>query len=108
LAEDAELTRLVFQHAPRRFATRYERNLRITVDRAKAGFSAWYEMFPRSAASNGNHGTLKDVEARLPYVASMGFDVLYLPPIHPIGQAFRKGRNNATEASSEDVGSPWG
>jgi starch synthase (maltosyl-transferring) len=108
IAEDAELTLLMFRHAPRRFATRLERELKITVDRPKAGFSAWYEMFPRSAANDERHGTLRDVEARLPYVASMGFDVLYLPPIHPIGSAFRKGRNNATDATAEDVGSPWG
>jgi starch synthase (maltosyl-transferring) len=107
LAEDDGLNRLMFRHAPRRFATTTP-ELRITVDRQKAGFSAWYEMFPRSAAPERRHGTLKDVEARLPYVKSMGFDVLYLPPIHPIGRSFRKGRNNATEARAEDVGSPWG
>ncbi len=66
-------------------------------------------MFPRSAAEEqGRHGTLRDVEKRLPYVAGMGFDVLYLPPIHPIGRKFRKGKNNATEAGPDDVGSPWG
>jgi starch synthase (maltosyl-transferring) len=107
-AEDAALAALMWRYARRQFATRTERAFGVTVDRPKAGFSAWYEMFPRSAASHGGHGTLKDVQARLPYVASMGFDVLYLPPIHPIGQAFRKGRNNAAEASVEDVGSPWG
>jgi starch synthase (maltosyl-transferring) len=81
---------------------------RVVVDRSKANFSAWYEMFPRSAATNGGHGTLKDVENHLPYVASMGFDVLYLPPIHPIGRSHRKGPNNAAEAGPDDVGSPWG
>ncbi|MEX0612797.1 MAG: alpha-1,4-glucan--maltose-1-phosphate maltosyltransferase, partial [Pirellulales bacterium] len=81
--------------------------LRVTVDRPRASFSAWYEMFPRSAAGERRHGTLQDVEARLPYVASMGFDVLYLPPIHPIGRSHRKGRDNAPEAQAEDVGSPW-
>lgn len=80
----------------------------VQVDRAKAGFSAWYEMFPRSASPRGEHGTLKDVEARLPYVAAMGFDVLYLPPIHPIGNTHRKGANNAATADPGDVGSPWG
>src|SRR3977135_4336064 len=64
-------------------------------------------MFPRSAGEPGRHGTFRDVEARLPYVASMGFDVLYLPPIHPIGSAFRKGPNNAAAAQPGDVGSPW-
>ena len=88
--------------------TRYERELRVTVDREKARYSAWYEMFPRSTAMEpGRHGTFKDCEARLDYVARLGFDVLYLPPIHPIGQSFRKGKNNATTAEPDDVGSPW-
>jgi starch synthase (maltosyl-transferring) len=108
LAEDEELSRLMLCYTERRFATTHTKDLWITVDRPKAGFSAWYEMFPRSAAAEPRHGTLKDVEARLPYIASMGFDVLYLPPIHPIGHSFRKGRNNLTDASPEDVGSPWG
>ncbi|MCW3042672.1 MAG: glgE [Actinobacteria bacterium] len=80
----------------------------MVVDRPRARFSAWYEMFPRSASDEpGRHGTLKDVERRLPYVAGLGFDVLYLPPIHPIGVAHRKGKNNSTEAGPEDPGSPW-
>jgi starch synthase (maltosyl-transferring) len=65
-------------------------------------------MFPRSAGPLGRHGTLKDVEALLPYVASMGFDVLHLPPIHPIGRSHRKGRNNVENADPDDSGSPWG
>ncbi|HEX3601095.1 MAG TPA: maltotransferase domain-containing protein, partial [Lacipirellulaceae bacterium] len=84
------------------------KELSVVVDRARASFSAWYESFPRSAGRPGKHGTLKDVEALLPYVASMGFDVLYLPPIHPIGQSHRKGRNNVENATADDVGSPWG
>jgi starch synthase (maltosyl-transferring) len=84
------------------------KELTVIVDRPRASFSAWYEMFPRSAGPAGKHGTLQDVEARLPYVAAMGFDVLYLPPIHPIGKAYRKGPNNAAEAQPGDVGSPWG
>ncbi|HEX4064438.1 MAG TPA: alpha-1,4-glucan--maltose-1-phosphate maltosyltransferase [Acidobacteriaceae bacterium] len=88
--------------------TRYERELRVTVDREKARYSAWYEMFPRSTADEPNrHGTLRDCEARLDYVARLGFDVLYLPPIHPIGTAFRKGKNNSTTAEPGDEGSPW-
>ena len=84
------------------------RNCAVVVDREKAGFSAWYEMFPRScAAEPGRHGTLRDCEARLPYVAAMGFDVLYLPPIHPIGHTARKGKNNEVAAGPDDVGSPW-
>jgi starch synthase (maltosyl-transferring) len=87
---------------------RREPPLTIEVDRERARFSSWYEMFPRSAASApGEHGTLADVEARLPYVASMGFDVLYLPPIHPIGEIERKGPNNRPGAAPDDPGSPW-
>ena len=78
------------------------------VDLDRALFSTWYEMFPRScAAVLGQHGTFKDCEARLPYMARMGFDVLYLPPIHPIGQVHRKGKNNAPVAAADDPGSPW-
>jgi starch synthase (maltosyl-transferring) len=79
----------------------------IAVDPPRARFSAWYEMFPRSAGAAGRHGTLRDCMARLPYVAEMGFDVLYLPPVHPIGRSFRKGRNNSASAGPHDVGSPW-
>ncbi|HEY4012961.1 MAG TPA: alpha-1,4-glucan--maltose-1-phosphate maltosyltransferase [Polyangiaceae bacterium] len=79
----------------------------IVVDPVRARFSSWYEMFPRSAGAPGRHGTLRDVAARLPYVASLGFDVLYLPPIHPIGRTARKGPNNAPNAGPDDVGSPW-
>jgi starch synthase (maltosyl-transferring) len=90
-------------------ATIYEKELRVWVDRERARFGAWYEMFPRSTSTiAGKHGTFADLEARLPYVASMGFDVLYLPPIHPIGKAHRKGRNNSTSARASDPGSPWG
>ncbi len=82
--------------------------LELVADRKRAGFSSWYEMFPRSAGSEpGRHGTFRDVEARLPYLADMGFDVLYFPPIHPIGRINRKGANNALAAMPEDVGSPW-
>ncbi len=80
----------------------------IWVDREKAAFSAWYEFFPRSASFvSGEHGTFADAAQRLPYVAEMGFDVIYFPPIHPIGEVNRKGKNNATTAGAEDVGSPW-
>jgi len=81
---------------------------RVWVDPVKARFSAWYELFPRSCGPNEHtHGTFRDVVARLPLIAEMGFDVLYLPPIHPIGRTFRKGKNNAMTAEPEDVGSPW-
>jgi len=109
VCEDVELGKLMRRFSPRRYATTYPRELPVWVDRERAGCSAWYELFPRSAAAEpGRHGTLKDVEARLQYVASMGFDVLYLPPIHPIGRTFRKGANNEPTAGPEDVGSPWG
>jgi starch synthase (maltosyl-transferring) len=89
-------------------ATRYEPELEVAVDPVRAEFSAWYELFPRStAAQAGRHGTFADVERRLDYVEELGFDVLYLPPIHPIGLMKRKGGNNRESAEAEDVGSPW-
>jgi starch synthase (maltosyl-transferring) len=107
-ALDPELQALMEQFAERRFPRVYEKELAVVVDRTKARCSAWYEIFPRSCApAAGAHGTFKDCIDRVPYVASMGFDVLYLPPIHPIGRAFRKGKNNALTANPGDVGSPW-
>lgn len=88
-------------------ATFSEKAHRIVVDPALARFSSWYELFPRSCGEPGRHGTFRDVEKRLDYVAAMGFDVLYLPPIHPIGRAFRKGPNNTLSAGHGDPGSPW-
>ena len=80
----------------------------IVADREKAVHSTWYELFPRSwSKKGGEHGTFADVEARLDYVADMGFDVLYLPPIHPIGATYRKGANNTLEAGEDDPGVPW-
>lgn len=103
-----ELLALMNRFPDRSLATTFEPELRVTVDRERARFSAWYEMFPRSCSPvEGRHGTLRDCAARLDYVAEMGFNVLYLPPIHPIGVAFRKGKNNAVSASPGDVGSPW-
>jgi starch synthase (maltosyl-transferring) len=84
-----------------------EPQLEVVVDPVKARFSTWYEMFPRSVRGDGRHGSFKDVVARLPYVQEMGFDVLYFPPIHPIGSSARKGKNNAVSARPGDVGSPW-
>ena len=81
--------------------------LEVVVDPVKARFSTWYEMFPRSARGDGTHATFKDVIARLPYVQELGFDVLYFPPIHPIGTTARKGKNNAVRAEPGEVGSPW-
>ncbi|HEX5000794.1 MAG TPA: alpha-1,4-glucan--maltose-1-phosphate maltosyltransferase [Terriglobia bacterium] len=108
LALNEEFASILRRYPDRASATRYPGEFRVRVDRRKARFSAWYEMFPRSCASSADkHGTFADCEARLPYVAAMGFDVLYLPPIHPIGRTHRKGRNNTVEAGPEDVGSPW-
>ncbi len=107
-AVDEDLADTVFRYPDVQFATRYSKDLAVVVDREKARFSAWYEIFPRSCSSEpGQHGTFRDCEGWLPYIASMGFDVLYLPPIHPIGRTFRKGRNNAASAVPGDVGSPW-
>ena len=105
---DDALAELMEKYSDRRWAVTYDKELRVNVERAKARFSTWYELFPRSFASTpGAHGTLRDCIDRLPYVAGMGFDVLYLPPIHPIGNSFRKGKNNTLAASADDVGSPW-
>lgn len=107
-AIDAELAELMERYPDKGLATRYQKELIVTVDRERARFSTWYEMFPRSCAGEaGRHGTFADCEARLGYVASMGFDVLYLPPIHPIGRTHRKGRNNSPAAGPDDPGSPW-
>lgn len=96
------------RYPDRRFATTYARELAVVVDPEKARFSTWYEMFPRSCASDaGRHGTFHDCEKWLPYISKMGFDVLYFPPIHPIGYANRKGKNNAVTAGPDDPGTPW-
>jgi starch synthase (maltosyl-transferring) len=107
-ALDEGLLRAMERHPDLEFASRYERELEVLVDREKADFSAWYEVFPRSCSPQvGRHGTFRDCEEWLPYIASMGFDVIYLPPVHPIGYAFRKGKNNSVVAQPGDVGSPW-
>jgi starch synthase (maltosyl-transferring) len=106
MALDAARADIVARHADRSLASTMAREL--VADRKRAGFSSWYELFPRSAGVEpGHHGTFRDVEARLPYLADMGFDVLYFPPIHPIGRINRKGTNNTLVARAEDVGSPW-
>jgi len=95
-------------HSQRQHVATYSRALRVRVDPVRAEFGAWFEMFPRSAAAQpGRHGTLKDCEGWLPRIAAMGFDVLYLPPVHPIGRTFRKGKNNSANPGPEDPGSPW-
>ena len=108
MALDADLLALVQQYPDRGQARRCDKELSVVVDRQKAGFSSWYEVFPRSCSADPKrHGTFQDCEQWLPYIASMGFDVVYLPPIHPIGNAFRKGKNNSVSAQPDDVGSPW-
>lgn len=107
-ALDPDLAERMDYHADRSNGVTYDRVLRVLIERERARFGSWYEMFPRSASPEpGRHGTFRDVEALLPYVAGMGFDVLYLPPIHPVGRSFRKGRNNSLTPEPGDVGSPW-
>jgi starch synthase (maltosyl-transferring) len=108
VAAGDELLALMMRYPDRSFSTSYPLELEIVVDRPLARCSAWYELFPRSCATEpGRHGTLADCEKRLDYVADMGFDVLYLPPVHPIGRVKRKGRNNTLDAGPDDPGSPW-
>jgi starch synthase (maltosyl-transferring) len=105
---DRKEARLLTPGADRTGATRYSRVLRVAVERERARFGAWYEMFPRSAGTDPSRSATFDEAAKqLPYVAGMGFDVLYLPPIHPIGTSFRKGPNNTLAAQPGDPGSPW-
>jgi starch synthase (maltosyl-transferring) len=97
---DERLAYLAYASADRTNSSHYK-ELRVEVDTVRARFSTWYELFPRS------YGTFKDCEALVPEIAEMGFDVLYFPPIHPIGEAFRKGKNNSTKAEPGEPGSPW-
>lgn len=107
-AESPRLGELMALHADRRHETRLDQPRPIWVDRSLARCSSWYELFPRSwGRQPGRHGTLRELAERLDYVHRLGFDVVYMPPIHPIGVAFRKGRNNALTATADDVGSPW-
>jgi starch synthase (maltosyl-transferring) len=107
-ALDPALLALVTQYPARDDLTEYSRQLLITVDPGRAAFAAWYEMFPRSQSGDPKrHGTFADAERQLPRIAQLGFDVVYLPPIHPIGETFRKGKNNTLEPFPDDVGSPW-
>ncbi len=108
LAMDDAMLALAQQHAPRAGASQTV-SYPAWVDRERARCGAWYEAFPRSMAAEPRaHGTFADVERNLDRIRGMGFDVLYLPPIHPIGRTRRKGRNNATASEAGDVGSPWG
>jgi len=103
-----ELQSLMQRYPDRSQAAQHEKELGVTVARERARFSSWYEMFPRSCTSDAQqHGNFRNCEERLAYVASMGFDILYLPPIHPIGRTHRKGKNNNSVAAPDEVGSPW-
>jgi starch synthase (maltosyl-transferring) len=103
-----ELVQLVEKYPDQRFMTMHEPALQVIIDRPLARFGAWYELFPRSTSTQpGQHGTFHDCAAQLQYVADMGFDIVYLPPIHPIGVVRRKGPNNTLTAGPDDPGSPW-
>ena len=108
LALGSELAATMTRLADRTEACLHDRVLRVRVDRERARFGAWYEMFPRSAGNDPARGaTLREAEARLPEIAAMGCDIVYLPPVHPIGRTHRKGANNALTARPGDTGSPW-
>ncbi|MEO1089578.1 MAG: maltotransferase domain-containing protein [Pseudomonadota bacterium] len=103
-----ELAALMAIHGQRTNASRYERDLEVVVDRTRAAFASWYEVMPRSQSDDeSRHGTFDDVIRRIPHARDMGFDVLYFPPIHPIGKTNRKGRNNTLVAQPDDPGSPY-
>jgi starch synthase (maltosyl-transferring) len=103
-----DLREVMRESEERQFATLYAPTFLVDVERPQADFSSWYELFPRSVTSDpSRHGTFADVIRRLPAIKDMGFDVLYMPPIHPIGITNRKGKNNALQASPSDVGSPY-
>ncbi len=103
-----EFEQIVHDYPLKENETRYPAELEVNVEHTKANFSAWYEFFPRSSALEpGKHGTFQDCIKLLPRVAAMGFDVLYFPPIHPIGKINRKGRNNNVRSEKGEPGSPW-
>jgi len=109
-ALDDDFFALMNEHLKPTDLTRFSRELSITVDRERARFAAWYEMFPRSQTPSDEpprHGTFVDAAKQLPRIAELGFDVVYLPPIHPVGRTFRKGKNNTLTPEPDDVGSPW-
>jgi len=104
---DAETARLMIEAEHRSYLTR-SAEFPLDVDRPAAQFASWYELFPRSITDDPErHGSFNDVHQRLPMIRDMGFDVLYFPPIHPIGKKHRKGRNNALQAEPSDPGSPY-
>ena len=104
----AEIIDLAARYPDLTLATRADEEYPLWIDRERARYSTWYELFPRSASPDpSRHGTFEDVQELLPEIAAMGFDVLYLPPVHPIGIAYRKGPNNNVVAQPGDAGSPW-
>ncbi|MGB9091904.1 MAG: alpha-1,4-glucan--maltose-1-phosphate maltosyltransferase, partial [Pseudomonas farsensis] len=104
---DADTARLMNEAEHRSYLTR-SREFPLDVDRPAAQFASWYELFPRSVTDSAErHGTFNDVHTRLAAIRDMGFNVLYFPPIHPIGKQHRKGRNNALQAGPDDPGSPY-
>lgn len=106
-ATSLKLKTLFEDYPQKKFSTK-SKKMQVYVDREKARFSTWYEFFPRSASEEiGRHGTFKDCERLLPRIAEMGFDTLYFPPIHPIGEKNRKGKDNTTTAKEGDSGVPW-
>jgi starch synthase (maltosyl-transferring) len=108
VALSGELTSLMKRYPDKRLAAAYGKELPLVVDREKGLFSTWYEMFPRSCGTeSGRHGTFRECERLLPGIAHMGFDVIYFPPVHPIGSTNKKGKDNTITAGPEDPGSPW-
>jgi len=108
ILQDKLLAVIIEENPLKNHKTRYPMELKVIVDRKKALFSAWYELFPRSCSPEINQqGTFLDCEKILPDIANLGFDILYFPPIHPIGKTHRKGKNNAITTQKGDPGSPW-
>ena len=106
-AQDPQTRALAARHPDRSVSTRLEPPCEVRVERVQAACAAWYEFFPRSGGGPGHHRSLREAEDVLPAISELGFDVVYLPPIHPIGVTARKGKNNARLAAKGDVGSPW-
>lgn len=108
IALSSEMATLMARNDPRWDLQACDVEIPVWADRTRARFGSWYEMFPRSCGTDPRRGsTFREAEKRLPEIASMGFDVLYLPPIHPIGRTHRKGPNNSETAGPNDPGSPW-
>ncbi|MEM6915510.1 MAG: alpha-1,4-glucan--maltose-1-phosphate maltosyltransferase [Verrucomicrobiota bacterium] len=108
LMHQPEVTELLARWPDRKLATTSEEVIRLTVETKRSAYSAWYEFFPRSAEGiEGKHSTFRDCMPRIADAKAMGFDIIYFPPIHPIGISHRKGKNNSVTCEAGDVGSPW-